>query len=99
MLGFKETTDQLAWQTVCVYVMLLLARHINRQDEVLRGFGRRCQCGRLRRAVEKVVGVVRRMTTVVAMVARCRVNSVHILNCDRCAGVPVWFLSSLDVSI
>ena len=38
-----------------------------------------CQCGRLGRAVEKVEGVMRQMTTVVAMVARCRVYSVNVL--------------------
>ena len=54
-------------------------------SEVFRGFGRRssqrfyCQCGRLRRAVEKVMGVMRRITTVMAMVARCRVDSLHVL--------------------
>ena len=40
------------------------------------------ECGRLRRAVEEVVGVMRRMTTVVAMVARCRVDSIHVLTKD-----------------
>ena len=69
-------------------MLLLLARLINRQVEVFRGFGRRspqrfyCQCGRLRRAVERVVGVMRRMTTVVAMFARCQVDSLHILTKD-----------------
>ena len=33
-------------------------------------------------AVEKVVGVMRRLTTVVAMVARCRVYSAHVLTKD-----------------
>ena len=66
----------------------LLARLANRQVEVFRGFDRRStyrfyyQYGRLRRAVEKVVGVMRRTTTVVAMVARCRVDSHHALTKD-----------------
>ena len=69
-------------------MLSLLARLINRQVEVFRGFVRRspqrcyCQCGRLRRAVEKVVGVMMRLTTVVAMVARCRVDSLHVLTKD-----------------
>ena len=68
--------------------LLLLARLFNGQVEVFRGFGRRsplrfyCQYGRLRRAVEKVVGVMRRMTTVMAMVVRCLVDSVHALTKD-----------------
>ena len=33
-------------------------------------------------AVEKVMGVMRRMTIVVAMVARYRVNSVYVLTKD-----------------
>ena len=41
-----------------------------------------CQWGRLRRAVKKVVGVMRRLTTVVAMVARCRVDSINVLTMD-----------------
>ena len=69
-------------------LLLLLARLINRHVEVLRGFGRRCtyrfhcQCGRLQRAVEKVVGVMRRMITVLEMVARFWVDSVHELTKD-----------------
>ena len=49
------------------------------------GFGRRsplrldCQSGRLRRADEKVAGVMRRLSTVVAVVATCRVDSINIL--------------------
>ena len=52
---------------------------------MFRGFCRRsplwskCQCGRLRMAVELVVCVMRRLTTVVAMVERCRVDSIHAL--------------------
>ena len=71
----------LSWQD---RLLLLLARLINRQVDVFRVFGRRsplrfyCQCGRLRMAVEKVVGVMRRMIAVVAMVARCQVDSLHV---------------------
>ena len=67
---------------------MLLARLINRQVEVFCSFGRRCpfrfycQCCQLRRAVKKVVGVMRRLTTVVAMVVHCRVDSVHVLTKD-----------------
>ena len=66
-------------------ILTLLARLINRLVEVFRDFGRRsplrfyCQCGRLRRSDEKLVGVMRRMITVVAMVARCQIDSVHVL--------------------
>ena len=62
--------------------LVLLARFINRQIKVFRGFCRRCQCGRLRRAVQQVVGVMRRMTTVVTMVARCRDDSLHVQTMD-----------------
>ena len=68
--------------------LLLLAHLTLRQVEVFRGFCRRsplrfyCQCVRLRRAVEKVVGVMRRLTTVKAMVAACRVDSIHVLTKD-----------------
>ena len=31
---------------------------------------------------ENIVGVVRRMSTVVAMVARCRIDSLHVLTKD-----------------
>ena len=71
-----------------IMLLLLLARLINRQVEVFRCFGRHspqrfyCQCGGLRRAVEKVVDVMRLLTTVVAMVARCRVDSIHVLTND-----------------
>ena len=34
---------------------------------------------RLRRAVEKKEGVMRRMTSVVTMVARCRIDYDHVL--------------------
>ena len=73
--------------------LLLLARFINRKVELFRGFGRRSsyrfhsQCGRFRRAVEKVMGVMRRMITVVAMVARCRVDSLHVLTKDSAVTV------------
>ena len=60
-------------------LMLLLALLINRQVEVFRGLGRHSP---LRRAVEKVIFVMRRMTTVVAMVARCRVDYLHVLTKD-----------------
>ena len=69
-------------------LLLLLAHIINSQVQVVLGFGRRrqlqfyCQCDRLRRAVEKVVVDMRRMTTVMAMVPRCQVDSVHILTKD-----------------
>ena len=52
------------------------------------GFGQRCpyrfycQCGGFRTTVEKVMGIMRRLTTVVAMVARCRVDYVHVLTKD-----------------
>ena len=65
--------------------MLLLARLNNQIVEVFRGFGRRspyrfyCQYGRLQMAVEKLVGVMRRLTTIVAIIARCRVYSIHVL--------------------
>ena len=64
--------------------MLLLDRLINRQVEVYRGFGRNpfrfyFQCDRLRRAVEQVVGVMKLMIKVVAMVARFWVDSFHVL--------------------
>ena len=68
-----------------VIPLLLLARLITRQVEVFCGFGRRspllfyCQCGRFRRAALEVVGVMRRMTTVMVMFARCRVDSLHVL--------------------
>ena len=82
-------------------MLLLLARLINRQVEVFRCFGRRnplrfyCQCGRLRRAVKKVVGVMRRMTTVMAMVARCRVDSIHVLTKDSAVtGAQLYQYSS-----
>ena len=39
-------------------------------------------CGRLPRAIKKVVGVMRRMTAVVAMVARCLVYSIHVQTKD-----------------
>ena len=39
-------------------------------------------CGRLRKAVKKVVGVMRRLTTVVAIVACFRVDSIHVLTKD-----------------
>ena len=69
-------------------MLLFLVRLINRQVNVFGSFGMRspyrfyCQCGRLRTVVEKVVGIMRRITTVVAMVARCRVNSVHVWTKD-----------------
>ena len=72
----------------CGWLMLLLARLINRQVVVFRSFSRRspwlfyCLCDRFRRAVKKVVCVMRRITTVVAMVARCRADSVHVLTKD-----------------
>ena len=75
-------------QIKAIVLLLLLARLINRQVEMFRVFGRRrplqfcCQCGRLRRAVEKVVGVMRRNTTVEAMVARSQVDSLHVLTMD-----------------
>ena len=84
---------------------LLLACLANHQVEVFRVYGRRspyrfyCQCGRLRRAVIKVVSVLRRVTTVVmAMVVRRRVDSVHVLTkysavtgvqlCQYCSCLP-----------
>ena len=79
---------------------LLLARLINRQVEVFCGFGWRspirfyCQCGRLRRAVEKVVGVMRQLTTVVAMVARCLVDSFHVLTKDSAVTGAQFFQNS-----
>ena len=33
-------------------------------------------------SIVSVVGVMRRLTTVVAMVARCRIDSVHVLTKD-----------------
>ena len=68
-----------------ILLLLFLARLVNRQVKVFCGFGLSspyrfyCQCGRLRRAVNKVVDVMRGVTTVMAMVACCRVDSVHVL--------------------
>ena len=70
-------------------LLLLLARLINRKFEMFRGFGWRspyrffCQCGRLRRAVEKEVGVMKGVTTVVAIFARSRFDSHHVLPRSR----------------
>ena len=69
-------------------LLLLLARLIKRQVEVFRGFARRssqriyCQYGWLQRAVENVVVVIRRITTVVAKVASYRVDYAHVLTKD-----------------
>ena len=55
-------------------------------------------CGLLGKVVEMVVGVMRRMTTVVAMVARYRVDFVYVLTkdsavtgaqlCQHCSCLP-----------
>ena len=87
--SFKQARI-LRWPSIIASApsLLLLTHLILRQVEVFRGFGRRsplrfyCQCVRLRRAVEKVVGVLRRLTTVMAMAARCRVDSIHVLTKD-----------------
>ena len=74
-----------------ISIMLMLVRLINCQVEVFRGIGRAVHndstlsvrfYGQLRRAVEKVVCVMRRMTIAVAMIARCRVDAVHVLTKD-----------------
>ena len=81
----KLDTDE---QGPMVVMLLLFARLINPHVEVFRSFGRRspwrfyCQSGRLRRAVEKVVGVMRPLTAVLAMVVRIRVYSIHVLTKD-----------------
>ena len=68
--------------------LLLLARLINLLIDMLRGFVRRiskrfyCQCGRLRREVEKVVCVMSRLTTVVAMVECSLIDSINVLTMD-----------------
>ena len=65
-------------------MLLLLARLINRQVEVFRGFGRRSPY-------------------VVAMVARCRVDSLYVLTKDSAVTGAhlclVFFLSPLAMSV
>ena len=76
-----------------ISLLLLFARLNNRQVQIFRIFGRRCpwrfhcQCGRHRRAVEKVVVVMRRMTADVETVARCRVYYIHVLTKDSAVTV------------
>ena len=66
----------------------MLARLINRQVEVFAvsvgavNHDSTVSVVGFRRAEEKVMGVMRRMTTDMAMVARCRVDSFHVLTKD-----------------
>ena len=87
LIDCRNVVNNVLVQSKCS-LLLLLALLINRHVEVHCGFGRRshkrfyCHCGRLGRAVKKVVGVMRRMTAVVAMVSRCRVYFINVLTKD-----------------
>ena len=82
-----------------LWVRISSIESINHQVEVFRGSCRRspwrfyCQSSQLRRAAERIVGVMRRMTTVLTMAARCRVDSFHVLIKDS----PVTVLSCASI--
>ena len=100
-IGYILRSNSQQTTLILTSFLCLFARLIKRQVVVFRSFGRRssyriyCQCGRLRRADEKVVGVMRRMTTVMAMIARCGVDTVYVLTKDSTVtGVQLYRHSS-----